>query len=613
MATNPVKITDTTFRDGHQSLLATRLRLEDMEPVASQMDKIGFHSMEVWGGATFDATTRFLAEDPWERLRRFRELIPNTPLSMLLRGQSLVGYRNYADDVVGEFVKRSAENGIDIFRVFDALNDEWNLTCAAESVKSSGKHLQMAICYSVTESGRMGGPIYNLEYFVKKAKQFESMGADSLCIKDMAGLLAPYDAFDLISELKRQVSVPLQLHTHYTSGMASMTALKAIEAGVDIVDAALAPLALRTSQPAVEPLVVSLTGGNRDTGIDLNRLLEVGDYFESMLPKYNHHMASPRFAVIDARVLSHQIPGGMASNLNSQLREADATDKLSEVLEEIPETRKDLGYPPLVTPISQMVGSQAVSNVLFGRYKMISDQVKEYVFGMYGRAPSKVNPEVISAALSGYDKGSHPISERPADHIKPEIETAKAAVSDITDDIDDVLIYALYPTTGMKFLRIKHGLDPVPEEMKADLADKPNNLSTLTGLSRPEKSASVRAFNVFIDDSYFKVEVDPTDGSSFTTAGVSSNERSPENNTSPEKSEFSPGNGTLSSPMPGILLHYIVEVGQRVEVGDPIAVLEAMKMENTLPSPIGGTVESLSVEPGAIVVKGEVLAIISPQ
>ena len=612
MATNPVKITDTTFRDGHQSLIATRLRMQDMEPVASQMDKIGFHSMEVWGGATFDATTRFLAEDPWERLRRFRELMPNTPLSMLLRGQSLVGYRNYADDVVDEFVKRSAENGIDIFRVFDALNDEWNLNCAAESVKSSGKHLQMAICYSVTESGRMGGPIYNVEYFIKKAKQFESMGADSLCIKDMAGLLAPYDAFDLITELKRQVSVPLQLHTHYTSGMASMTALKAIEAGVDIIDAALAPLALRTSQPAIEPLVVSLAGGNRDTGLDLTRLLEVGDYFESILPKYSQHMASPRFAVIDAKVLSHQIPGGMASNLNSQLREANAIDKLNEVLEEIPQTRKDLGYPPLVTPISQMVGSQAVSNVLFGRYKMISDQVKEYVYGMYGRAPSKVNPEVISAALSGYEKGSNPISERPADHIKPEIETAKAAVSEITDDMDDVLIYALYPTTGMKFLRIKHGLDPVPKEMKADLADKPNNLSTLTDLARPEKSASVRAYNVFIDDSYFKVEVDPTDGSSFTTTGVSSNEKSFRNNTSAEKSELSPGNGTLSSPMPGILLHYTVEVGQRVEVGDPIAVLEAMKMENTLPSPIGGTVESLNVEPGAAVLKEDVLATISP-
>ena len=258
------------MRDAHQSLIATRMRSDDIVNVAEyySTNLSQLFSVECWGGATFDATTRFLAEDPWERLRRFRELIPNTPLSMLLRGQSLVGYRNYADDVVGEFVKRSAENGIDIFRVFDALNDEWNLTCAAESVKSSGKHLQMAICYSVTESGRMGGPIYNVEYFIKKAKQFESMGADSLCIKDMAGLLAPYDAFNLITELKRQVSVPLQLHTHYTSGMASMTALKAIEAGVDIVDAALAPLALRTSQPAVEPLVVSLAGGDRDIGIE---------------------------------------------------------------------------------------------------------------------------------------------------------------------------------------------------------------------------------------------------------------------------------------------------------------------------------------------------------
>ena len=368
MTTNPIGITDTTFRDAHQSLMATRLRMEDMEPIAADMDALGLHSAEVWGGATFDVATRFLGEDPWERLRAFKRLMPNTPLMMLLRGQSLVGYRTYADDVVDAFVDRAAENGIDIFRVFDALNDERNIRQAADAVKSKGRHLQVAICYSVTEGGRLGGPIYNLDYFVSKARRFEKLGADSICLKDMGGVLAPYDAFEIFSALKSELRVPLQLHTHYTSGMASMTALKAMEAGVDVVDACLSPLALRTSQPAIEPLVVALAGSERDTGLDLDRILKIVDYLESMLPKYRTQMESPRAAVIDSKVLSHQIPGGMASNLVSQLREADALDRLDEVLEEIPRTRKELGYPPLVTPMSQMVGSQSVSNVLFGRY-----------------------------------------------------------------------------------------------------------------------------------------------------------------------------------------------------------------------------------------------------
>ena len=406
MTQSPIKITDTTFRDGHQSLLATRLRMEDMEPMAAAMDQIGFHSMEVWGGATFDTATRFLGEDPWDRLRKFKELMPNTPLSMLLRGQSLVGYRTYADDVVQEFVKRSSENGIDVFRVFDALNDEWNLSKAAESVKNTGKHLQMTLCYSVTESGKMGGPIYSLDYYLSKAELFESMGADSICIKDMAGLLAPYDAYNLVKGLKSKISVPLQLHSHYTSGMASMSVLKAIEAGIDVVDTSLAPLALRTSQPAIEPLVVTLSGTPYDPKLDLEQLLQLGDQLESILPKYRHHLESPKAAVIDAKVLSHQIPGGMASNLLSQLREADAIDKLDEVLEEIPKTRKDLGYPPLVTPMSQMIGSQSVSNVLFGKYEMISGQVKEYVYGMYGRPPSDIDPEIAKTVLKDYKKGS---------------------------------------------------------------------------------------------------------------------------------------------------------------------------------------------------------------
>ena len=370
MATNPIKITDTTLRDAHQSLIATRLRTADMEPIAAEMDSVGFHSMEVWGGATFDSAIRHLAEDPWERLRVFKRLLPNTPLMMLLRGQALVGYRAYADDVVDAFVERAAEVGIDIFRVFDALNDDRNLERAAEAVKRSKRHLQLAICYSVTEEGRLGGPIYSIDYFVSKARLFQDMGADSICLKDMGGLMAPYDAHDLITALKSTLDVPLQLHTHYTSGMASMTVLKAVEAGVDVVDACLAPLALRTSQPAVEPLVVTFQGTERDSGLSPDKLLKMGDYLETILPKYSEHMKSPKAAVIDARVLSHQIPGGMASNLVSQLREANAVDRLDEVLGEIPRTRKELGYPPLVTPMSQMIGTQSVSNVLFGRYKM---------------------------------------------------------------------------------------------------------------------------------------------------------------------------------------------------------------------------------------------------
>ena len=412
-SSTPIKITDTTFRDAHQSLMATRLRTEDMVPIAERMNAVGFHSMEVWGGATFDSTTRFLGEDPWERLRTFKKLIPDTPLQMLLRGQSLVGYRPYADDVVDAFVHRSTEAGIDVFRVFDALNDPMNLERAAAAVKDSGAHLQLTICYSVTEEGVLGGPIYNLDYYIDKAKELLDLDADSICVKDMAGLLAPYDSFNLFTALKEVVDVPLQLHTHYTSGMASMTVLKAIEAGVDVVDACLAPLALRTAQPAIEPLITSLKGTDRATGLDLEPLLDLGDYLETITPKYRHHLETPKTSVIDARVLSHQIPGGMTSNLVSQLREADALDKLPEVLEEIPHTRKDLGYPPLVTPMSQMVGSQSVTNVLMGRYATVIEPVREYALGLYGQSPTPISDEIRQKALSASDGNATPIVGRP--------------------------------------------------------------------------------------------------------------------------------------------------------------------------------------------------------
>ena len=601
-----IKITDTTFRDAHQSLMATRLRMEDMAPIAETMDSVGFHSMEVWGGATFDAATRFLAEDPWERLRTFKALMPNTPLQMLLRGQSLVGYRNYADDLVDAFVEHSAESGIDVFRVFDALNDERNLARSAAAVKRAGKHLQMTICYSVTGEGGLSGPIYNLDYFLERAKVFRDMDADSICVKDMAGILAPYDSYTLIGALKDALDVPVQLHTHYTSGMASMTCLKAIEAGVDVVDACLAPLALRTSQPAVEPMIMSLAGGERDAGLDLEKLLEAGDHLEEVLPKYREHMETPRAAVIDARVLSHQIPGGMVSNLTSQLRQMDALDRLPEVLEEIPRTRKEMGYPPLVTPMSQMVGTQAVSNVLAGRYEMVSDEIKDYVSGLYGRAPAPVEPEVAEMVLGDGD-GRAATTGRPADLLEPEMSQAREAVSDVSTDLDDVLTYGLYPATGMKFLRIKHGLDPVPDEMKAQTAEKPTEPAPRIEMPDeppPPLSDSARAYNVHVAGRYFRVEVDPADEDDSAA-------RRPADVQALEGPGASP-DVPVAAPMPGLVSSYAVEIGQAVKVGDTVVVLEAMKMENSMPAPVSGTVKTLPAPVGSTVRKGDVLATITP-
>ena len=617
VAKTPIKLTDTTFRDAHQSLLATRLRMEDMEPIVADMDALGLHSAEVWGGATFDAATRFLGEDPWERLRTFKRLMPKTPLMMLLRGQALVGYRTYADDVVDAFVDRAAETGIDIFRVFDALNDERNIQRAADAIKKSGRHLQLAICYSVTEGGRLGGPIYNLDYFVSKARRFEEMGADSICLKDMGGVLAPYDAYEIFSAFRQQLKVPLQLHTHYTSGMASMTALKSIEAGVDVVDACLSPLALRTSQPALEPLVVALNGSDRDSGLDLDLILKMSDYLESMLPKYRAQMESPRAAVIDAKVLSHQIPGGMASNLISQLREADALDRLNEVFEEIPRTRKELGYPPLVTPMSQMVGSQSVTNVLFGRYKMISGQVKDYVYGLYGSPPAEVDPGVVEIALKDYERGTERVSVRPADLVDDELDQAREAVKDISADPDDVLTYALYPTTGLRFLRIKHGLEPLPDEMKAKSSDEAapaKPAAAPAGSSdAPPKSPLARSFNVFVGGAYYQVEVDPAQPQRGIAAHPAASTAAPAAPAPRQQpAAVAPAEGGILAPMPGLLLRYAVKEGQQVKTGDPVVILEAMKMENTLPSPVDGTVSSLPLRPGDTVAKDAVLAIIAP-
>lgn len=451
----PVKFQDNTFRDGHQSVFATRMTTEDMIPVAERMDEVGFWAVEVWGGATFDTMHRFLNEDPWERPRILKRYMKKTPFAMLLRGQNLVGYRHYADDVVRAFVDRACEIGIDVFRVFDALNDLRNVETGAARIRANGKHFEGAVVYSLTER-HLGGEVFNLPYYVSKARALEEMGADSICIKDMAGILAPYDAFRLFAELKKSVRVPLHLHTHYTSGMASMTCLKAVEAGVDIVDTCVAPYAMRTSMPPIEPLLLALEGTERDPGIEMGRLLAIGHYLESLAPRYEKHIASNSLSLIDESVIAHQIPGGMTSNLVSQLKEMNALDRLPEVQREIQAVRREAGMPPLVTPTSQIVGSQAVMNVMAGRYRTISNQFRDLLFGLYGKTPAAVDPQVRETALRGYDKGVW-ITDRPANHLKPEMDAARRKLGDLARTEEDVLTYVLYPASGEQFLKRKYG------------------------------------------------------------------------------------------------------------------------------------------------------------
>jgi len=627
---NPVKITDVTFRDGHQSSLATRMRTEDMVGIAEEMNKAGFYSMEVWGGATFDVPTRFLNEDPWERPRILKKLMPDTPLQMLLRGQNLVGYRNYADDVATAFVYHAAEVGIDIFRVFDAVNDERNFETVLKAIKECGKHAQLSICYSLTEP-KMGGPVYNIDYYVNKALILQDMGADSLCIKDMAGLIAPDDAYELIKALKQVLKIPVQLHTHYTSGMASMSCLKAVEAGVDIIDTALAPFALRSSHPAIEPIVVALQGTPRDTGLDLAHLFKLGQYIGSITPKYRDFLDTTRMAVIDTGVLMHQVPGGMTTNLVSQLREADALDRIDEVYEELPRVRKELGYPPLVTPTSQIVGIQAVQNVLFGRYKMISDQVKDYVYGLYGKPPAPIDPEVQKIVLNGYERGETPITCRAADILEPELEKAYDATRDIAKDIGDVLTYALYPTTGMRFLRWKYGLEPPPPEVKPKTMEDVKREDELIAKAKagklvemPPKGANVRTFNVYVGEELYSVGVEavgappltapvttPTvapPAEPVTTPAVAPPAEPVEEKAPPEVAKV--GGTTIVAPMPGIIIRYEVTVGDEVKAGDTVVILEAMKMANALTTPVSGRVETINFNNGDRVAREDILAVI---
>ncbi|MGA7578667.1 MAG: pyruvate carboxylase subunit B, partial [Desulfobaccales bacterium] len=532
---NPIKFTDTTFRDGHQSLLATRMRTEDIVPFMERMDRQGFFALEVWGGATFDTTHRFLGDDPWERIRTVKSILKKTPTMMLLRGQNLVGYRNYADDLAYRFVRYAAEAGVDIFRVFDALNDMRNWEVSVKALMDAKKaglmaHFQAAVCYSMTQR-RMGGPIFSLKYYLDFAKRSEEMGADSFCLKDMAGMVSPYDAYEIIKALKETIKIPVEFHTHYTSGQGSMSYLKAIEAGVDVVDTCLSPFALRTAQPAIEPLLVTVEQTERETDMDLAQLIEIGQDLETVAVKYRDLLDTSKMAQIDTGVLLHQIPGGMYSNLVNQLKEAKALDRIHEVMEELPRTRKELGQPPLVTPTSQIVGTQAVMNVLFGRYKMVPAEVKGVAFGLYGKTPAPIDPKVQKAILKGYERGETPITVRPGEILEPEWDKAVTATKGLAKNDGDVLIYALYPTTGSRFLKWKYGMEAVPEEVKGKSLEqikledevyktiKQKNLfakvkELLASLSKapPAKGAGLRTFNVFVDGQYYEVEVEALGG-----------------------------------------------------------------------------------------------------
>jgi oxaloacetate decarboxylase alpha subunit len=460
MSVNPVRITDTVLRDAHQSLLATRLRTDDMLPIAPKLDQVGYWSVEMWGGATFDSAMRFLNEDPWERIRRLKAAMPKTPFQMLLRGQNIVGYKHYPDDVLERFIVKARENGIEVFRVFDAVNDVRNMETAMIFVKREAGHVQASISYTIS-------PVHTIGGYVDTCRQLADLGADSICIKDMAGMISPYVAFELVRELKAQVCLPIHFHTHYTSGMALASALKAVEAGVDAVDTAISALSGLTSQPPTESLVTALQGTDRDTGLNLGLLAEVSEYFTAVRRRYSAFESGMQG--VDVRVLQYQIPGGMLSNLMSQLRDQGAENRYEEVLQEIPRVRAELGYPPLVTPSSQIVGTQATLNVLLGeRYQVIPGEVKNFVRGLYGRPPAEISPEIRKRVIGDEE----PISCRPADLLAPGMELAQHEIGDLATCEEDVLSYALFPQVARPFLERRRSGNSGKERIAAAIAAK---------------------------------------------------------------------------------------------------------------------------------------------
>ncbi len=598
-AGKPILITDVALRDGHQSLLATRMRTEDMLPIAQKLDAVGYWSLEVWGGATFDTCLRFLKEDPWERLRTLRAAMPNTKLQMLLRGQNLVGYRHYANDVVERFIERSAANGIDVFRIFDALNDVRNLDRAVQEVKACGKHAEASISYTVS-------PVHNIDRFVDMAKTLEDMGTDSLCIKDMAGLLAPLDAYHLVRRLKATVKVPIHLHSHYTSGMASISSLMAILGGLDMLDTAISPLSGGTSHPATESLVAALRNTPYDTGLDLASFLPITEHFRSVRRKYRQFESD--FTGVDAEILTSQIPGGMLSNLAAQLTEQNALDRMKEVLDEVPRVRKEMGYPPVVTPTSQIIGTQATLNVLTGeRYKVITTETKNYFLGFYGRAPGQVDHSILARAIGNEE----PIKTRPADRLEPELDAIKKDLPGLADKIEDQLSFALFPTIARDFFeaRAKGDLTPEPLEATAPkgpavahelhLAPVEFNVTVhgetyhvkVSGSGR--KTEGRKPYYIRVNEKLEEVSLEPIQE---VLAGVP---EAPDTGTGAKPKRPKPSKpGDVAPPMQGRIVKILVATDDMVKRDDPLLIIEAMKMESQVPAPIDGKVRAILAAEG---------------
>ena len=588
---NPLGLTDVILRDAHQSLLATRMRTEDMLPIAGKLDEVGFWSIESWGGATFDACIRYLGEDPWERIRRFKQAMPKTPQQMLFRGQNILGYRHYADDLVIKFVERAAESGVDVFRIFDAMNDMRNLETAICAVQKVGKHAQGTMSYTIS-------PVYTIDSWLDMAKRIEEMGADSLCIKDMAGLLKPYVAFELISKLKETVELPIHMQCHATTGLSTATYLKAIEAGIDNVDTAISSMSMTYGHSATETFVSILDDTDRSTGLDIKLLEEIASYFRKVREKYAKFEG--KLKGVDSRILVAQVPGGMLTNLENQLREQNASDRLDEVLAEIPRVRKDLGFIPLVTPTSQIVGTQAVLNILTGeRYKSITRETEGVLKGEYGATPAPMDSELQKKVLGN----SEPIECRPADLLSPEFETqrsdllaiAKKEGVTLKNEIEDTLTYALFPQVGWKFIKNRNNpaaFEPLPTEN--------NNPAKI-----PETSSSKPGvFTVEVGKQAYVVRVTEGGVISEPNIPVKSDEITQPKSTSGATSE-------VVAPLAGNVFTINVSVGQVIDEGDTVLVLEAMKMETDIRASVSGTVSEISVQAGDAVKVGDVLLTLS--
>ncbi len=588
MNDKPLKVTDVVLRDAHQSLFATRMRLEDMLPIAEKLDQVGFWSLETWGGATFDSCIRYLGEDPWERLRQLKKAMPNTPMQMLFRAQNILGYRHYADDVVTAFVERAAANGMDVFRIFDAMNDPRNFKTAIKAAVDCGKHAQGTLSYTVS-------PVHNIDKWLDMAKQIEDMGADSICIKDMAGLLKPYVAEELVGRLKETVNVPIALHCHATTGLSTATIVKAAEAGVDMVDSSISSMSMTYGHSPTESVVSIFDETSRDTGLDLALLEEIAAYFRDVRTKYAKWEGSLKG--VDSRILRSQVPGGMLTNMESQLKEQGAEDKFDEVLAEIPKVRKDLGYIPLVTPTSQIVGTQAVLNVLTGeRYKSISKETSGVLRGEYGASPAPVNEQLQQLVLEGEEV----ITERPANLLEPELERLSDELVEIAEKenislegelIDNVLTYALFPQIGLKFLKNKgnpEAFEPAPSNDSESNEDSVSQSSaTSSSMSGPE------SYQVSVNGKNYSVTVAP-DGQ---IADIKSSQASQENDTA--KPSASESNGeTLEAPMAGNIFKVETKVGAQVEAGQTLITLEAMKMETEVKAVNAGVVSEILVSEG---------------